>query len=67
MGSYMCNCKTGFTGNGVLCTDLNECYYKNNSCHKFATCQNTEGSYICECEDGFRPDTRNASACKGKI
>ena len=24
-GSYTCTCKEGFTGNGKLCTDVDEC------------------------------------------
>ena len=32
-------------------TDIDECL--DAPCHPNATCNNTEGSYTCECSDGF--------------
>ncbi|XP_077356201.1 fibulin-1-like isoform X1 [Festucalex cinctus] len=62
VGTYRCQCKTGFVFNSIskLCEDVNECkYYPRKVCaHK---CVNTEGSYKCSCSTGFKlsPDGRN--------
>ncbi|XP_043926817.1 fibrillin-2-like [Protopterus annectens] len=53
-GSSNCVCKQGFTGNGTICTDINECAYTN--CSSNATCINTPGSYTCVCAAGFTGD-----------
>ena len=47
----MCNCKTGWEGSNCE-TDINEC---NNVtiCQDNSQCQNTNGSYICVCNDGY--------------
>ena len=37
-----------------LCTDVNEC--DGLLCHENATCTNTNGSHICECNPGFLGD-----------
>ena len=53
VGTYRCNCHTGYAKTGVLCTDLDECETGDHSCHKKATCTNTLGSYNCSCNEGF--------------
>ncbi|XP_033100756.1 G surface protein, allelic form 156-like [Anneissia japonica] len=50
-GSYMCQCKGGFTGSGKICFDVNEC--SSMPCDSMATCENTPGNYSCTCNDGF--------------
>ena len=47
----MCNCKTGWEGSNCE-TDINEC---NNVtiCQDNSQCHNTNGSYICVCNDGY--------------
>ncbi|CAB4031234.1 fibrillin-2-like, partial, partial [Paramuricea clavata] len=54
-GSYNCQCKNGFQGNGKQnCTDIDECSEEStNECHLNATCSNTPGSYECECRTGY--------------
>ena len=37
-------------------SDIDECYRQDNACHKFATCQNTIGSFTCTCQDGYYGD-----------
>ena len=43
-------------------TDVDECNVGINTCHVNATCNNTEGSYICSCSEGF---TGNGITCQG--
>ncbi|XP_033728275.1 cubilin-like [Pecten maximus] len=55
-GSFSCECKDGFCGDGVTCLDVNECQNGNNDCSENADCTNTEGSFSCACKDGFSGD-----------
>ena len=41
-------------------TDINEC--ASYPCHPNATCTNTEGSYICNCQSGY---SGNGTFCEG--
>ena len=44
--------------------DINECASADsNDCDINAACNNTEGSYICQCLDGYQGDGKN---CTGK-
>ncbi|XP_068443230.1 fibulin-1-like [Clinocottus analis] len=60
VGTYRCECKTGFTFNTInkLCEDINECkQYPGQLCsHK---CENTEGSFQCSCTTGFKLSSNN--------
>ncbi|XP_028411848.1 uncharacterized protein LOC114534585, partial [Dendronephthya gigantea] len=58
-GSYTCQCRSGFTGNGKECTDVNECSL--NFCAPSANCSNTVGSYTCYCRKGY---TGNGRKCR---
>ena len=50
-----CVCQTGFTGNGIICEDINECNKTRKACFfEHEVCINTLGSYRCECSRGFR-------------
>ena len=54
-GSYQCECKTGFTGEGFQCTNIDECEVSKASqadagpsrivCAEFAHCLDTVGSF----------------------
>ncbi|KAL9961155.1 hypothetical protein ACROYT_G030048 [Oculina patagonica] len=62
VGSYICACKAGFTGDGKTCTDVDECSTSGSVCDVNANCQNTVGSYTCSCKDGF---SGNGKTCAG--
>ncbi|XP_045048529.2 adhesion G protein-coupled receptor E2-like isoform X2 [Desmodus rotundus] len=64
-GSYYCMCDPGYkllsgatkfsNESQNTCQDINECEPPSMvSCGKFANCQNTEGSYYCRCNSGYR-------------
>lgn len=46
----------------IFLPDLNECE-DNTTCDPLATCTNTEGSYVCLCDDGY---TGNGTYCTGQ-
>ena len=51
VGSYSCVCNTGYSGNGMICDDIDEC--STVTCPANSDCNNTVGSYRCECNPGF--------------
>ncbi|KAL9953601.1 hypothetical protein ACROYT_G041044 [Oculina patagonica] len=46
------SCPVGLTGNGVECTDLDECATNKGGCEH--NCVNTHGSFLCTCNSGYR-------------
>ncbi|KAL8591139.1 hypothetical protein ACOMHN_063763 [Nucella lapillus] len=48
-----CECKSGFLGDGVNCTDIDECTAGPNPCPADSTCVNEQGSYQCLCNNGY--------------
>lgn len=51
--NYGCHCV-------IAATDLNECT-DSGLCNKNARCINTEGSYECQCHDGFQGNGYNCT------
>ncbi|XP_078603619.1 uncharacterized protein LOC144877552 isoform X4 [Branchiostoma floridae x Branchiostoma japonicum] len=49
--SFTCTCNPGYTGNGVTCTDVDECASNNGGCE--GTCTNNVGSFDCACGAGL--------------
>ncbi|NWS63864.1 NID2 protein, partial [Chunga burmeisteri] len=53
-GHATCECLPGYTGDGIDCSDVDEC--AENPCHPAATCYNTPGSFSCRCKPGYEGD-----------
>ena len=51
-----CSCSAGFEGDGIVCTDINECDTGADGCASNATCANTMGAYTCSCNAGYEGD-----------
>ncbi|XP_041071625.1 uncharacterized protein LOC121293089 isoform X4 [Carcharodon carcharias] len=60
-GSFRCSCVTGYTWNGSVCTDVNECQSGSHDCHSSASCFNSPGSFQCVCKAGYTGDGRNCT------
>ena len=54
--SVMCTCQSGYTGNGITCSDINECLSNNGGCNADATCTNLPGGRTCGCNAGYSGD-----------
>ncbi|XP_072172523.1 uncharacterized protein [Diadema setosum] len=50
-GSYYCTCHPGYTGNGDICTDINECFNDANNCTQ--VCINEDPGFSCACFEGY--------------
>ena len=48
----------------VIFLDIDECQLQNR-CYSLATCSNTEGSFSCECKEGYIGDGR--INCSGNL
>lgn len=73
-GSFQCNpCPIGYTGNGRVCSDVDECQQNNGGCstRPLVECINTPGSRRCgPCPPGYTGDGQTCvpvSICSTKI
>ncbi|XP_065195321.1 fibrillin-3-like, partial [Sycon ciliatum] len=53
-GSFACRCASGYSGNGTLCTNIDECTTGAHRCDGNAGCTDTVGSYKCSCNVGYQ-------------
>lgn len=58
----ICDCKTGYTGDGITCHDINECDAKDTPCSDGGRCLNLDGGYVC-CKNG----QDDATCIKGEL
>ena len=58
--SHMCLCKSGFTGSGFECTDIDECEEGTHNCSENTQCSNLISSFSCDYPCGF---TDNGTIC----
>jgi hypothetical protein len=58
--SFVCECNSGFLGDGTSCVDANECLGEGdgNDCHDNATCDNLDDGqgFTCSCEEPLLGD-----------
>ncbi|KAI6649725.1 SCO-spondin-like [Oopsacas minuta] len=73
-GSYTCVCKQGFMGDGIDCTDINECSFYYPACGQYpAVCMNIVGGFNCVCPTGYssnnltQPSYCYTEDCKEKM
>ncbi|XP_030830249.1 uncharacterized protein LOC577184 isoform X4 [Strongylocentrotus purpuratus] len=52
IGSFNCVCNMGYTGDGITCTDNDECEMVS-TCQSNEDCINVPGSYNCSCASGY--------------
>lgn len=60
----MCGpCPMGLEGDGIKCTDIDECGMSTtHNCEQI--CINTEGSFLCACEVGYSPVDNSSNLCQ---
>ena len=52
-GVAVCTCQSGYDGDGMTCTDIDECMAGTDNCDAHALCMNTVGSFTCTCGPGY--------------
>ncbi|XP_013386151.1 signal peptide, CUB and EGF-like domain-containing protein 3, partial [Lingula anatina] len=56
---FTCTCKTGYTGDGFACIDIDECLVNHGGCHADADCINLLSNHSCVCHTGYSGDGYN--------
>lgn len=62
-GTAVCQCRSGYSGDGLVCNDINECQTNNGGCSVNATCTNSPGSFSCTCVPGYRGPGSDGVVC----
>lgn len=71
---FNCQCKDGYSGDGVTCSDTNECTEGTHTCTERQDCRDTFGEYPwerghqgtkfrCVCKDGYKSDLHDHDIC----
>ncbi|MBU1221276.1 hypothetical protein KKF34_03500 [Myxococcota bacterium] len=55
-GDAQCVCIEGYSQDGSVCSDIDECSEGTATCDSNAICTNNEGSYSCSCNQGYTGD-----------
>ena len=69
MEAFTCSCNEGYTGDGVSCearTVQDECALGSHDCNDDATCTDTQYSYECACNSGFKDNSRDPENFPGR-
>eukprot|EP00933_Yihiella_yeosuensis_P060247 TRINITY_DN6253_c4_g1_i1.p1 TRINITY_DN6253_c4_g1~~TRINITY_DN6253_c4_g1_i1.p1 ORF type:complete len:1111 (+),score=158.47 TRINITY_DN6253_c4_g1_i1:93-3425(+) len=53
VGSFICQCQAGYSGNGAVCSNVNECATGAHNCDDHSYCYDTVGSFTCKCKPGY--------------
>ncbi|XP_045897918.1 stabilin-2-like [Micropterus dolomieu] len=54
-GQRTCTCKEAYTGDGVICLEIDGCLVNNGGCHSAADCIRTgANTTACRCQQGFQ-------------
>ncbi|XP_049340311.1 pro-epidermal growth factor isoform X2 [Astyanax mexicanus] len=65
VGGAICQCLNGFTKNGQICVDIDECSEGLAECLSVGSeCVNTDGGYFCGCRSGFSEDGHQCKESK---
>lgn len=63
IGSFLCTCLDGYQGNGIVCTNINECESLHKCAVQQSNCTDTIGSYTCACLDSYYGDGVTCNRC----
>jgi len=61
---FTCDCNEGFEGDGIACQDIDECAAGTAQCPENSSCANNDGSYDCNCDDGYQKPANGNNVCK---
>uniref|UniRef100_A0AC34Q6P6 Uncharacterized protein n=1 Tax=Panagrolaimus sp. JU765 TaxID=591449 RepID=A0AC34Q6P6_9BILA len=63
-----CKCQLGYISNdNSECVDIDECKMGTSSCHPFANCINRDGTYDCQCREGYVGNGRSCQQSSQNI
>ena len=57
---FICQCNSGYSGNGTSCNNIDECTAETHDCDANADCTDNTGGFSCQCNNGYRG---NGTSC----